>query len=186
VTNKSSIYTKKGDDGSTQLVGGAKVEKSDKRVSLYGQVDELNSWVGVVRAYDIEPEIDQFLEDLQKELFSLGAFLACEPSKRASLKISSISFEFVQRIEGEIDFLDGACSKLTKFVLPGGSKAASFFHICRVNCRKLERELNFVKNENYINSDILSFTNRLSDYFFVAARYENIKKGNAEVLWDGV
>lgn len=175
------IYTKKGDFGQTSLATGAKVPKSDRRVELYGTADELNSTIGVVRSFLPEnSDLHSPLETIQNLLFELGSELAgFRPKEESCILEEDISF-----LEGRIDTMQEKLQPLKKFILPGGTKASSFLHICRTVARRLEREMVKYKEEGLeILSPPMIFMNRLSDYFFVAARYANLEENIQEPLW---
>ncbi len=185
---KSKIYTKTGDKGETGLVGGSRVSKSDSRIDLYGEVDELNSWIGVALCFMNENDFLQemtFLKSIQSSLFDLGSNLACEAEKREVFKLPVLKAELLSSMESEIDRFDSECPKLTNFILPGGDRAAAHFHLCRTVCRKIERKMIHIKNEQkeVIPELAVPFINRLSDYFFVLSRYINVRKGVVETPW---
>lgn len=173
------IYTKTGDEGETGLVGGERVSKTDKRIDLYGEVDELNSRIGIVTSYLSKDEIllrsHDFLKKIQNNLFNLGSNLACEESQRQVYKLPQIDISMISLMEIEIDFMEENLSELKNFILPGGSLASAHTHLCRTSCRRVERLLwDFhltTKEELPLYSAI--FLNRLSDYFFVLSRYLN-------------
>ncbi len=188
MTEKSKVYTKGGDRGETGLVGGTRVSKSDQRIDLYGEVDELNSWVGVVVSHlDNKLFINEIesLKTIQNLLFDLGSNLACEAEKRKAFKLPAIKEKSISNIELAIDRLDSECPKLTNFILPGGGAAASFLHLSRTVCRKVERKL--IQYQKTTGEELpensVKFINRLSDFFFVLSRYVNLKMGESEVLW---
>lgn len=184
VLNK--IYTRGGDDGTTALGTGARVAKHDLRVEAYGTVDEVNAVIGLARLHTRghTPDLDGMLARIQNDLFDLGADL-CFPSdvedERGRL---SISAEQVMRLEREIDLMNGALEPLRSFVLPGGTAAAGFLHLARTVCRRAERLMAALaaKPDEPVNRDALRYVNRLSDFFFVAARFAN-NKGKDDVLW---
>lgn len=186
---KSKVYTKTGDKGETSLVSGSRLPKSDARIELYGELDELNSRVGVATSYMTEDvkltaTID-FLHHVQSAIFDLGSNLACEPENRQKYKLPQISDEFIQDMEQEIDRLDLELEELKNFILPGGSNAAAALHVCRTGTRTMERMLlrfQDTKGEELPKNSVV-FLNRLSDYFFVLARYVNKIQGGKELLW---
>jgi cob(I)alamin adenosyltransferase len=185
---KSKIYTKMGDNGETGLVGGTRISKSDSRIDLYGEVDELNSWIGVALCFLEENSFSNevsFLKNIQSNLFDLGSNLACELEQREVYKLPKLKEDFIGKIEAEIDRYDHECPKLKNFILPGGAKAAAHFHICRTVCRKIERKMIHFRNEHKEELPELAapFMNRLSDYFFVLSRYVNLKNNVSEVAW---
>lgn len=186
---KSKIYTKTGDKGETGLVSGSRTSKSDLRIDLYGELDELNSRMGLscsLLSTEIHfQQIVNFLHFVQSAIFDLGSNLACEMENRNKYNLPQISDEFIKDMELEIDKLDSELSPLTNFILPGGTLAASSIHMCRTNARTVERKLvhyhRMTKEELPQNSMI--FLNRLSDYLFVLARYVNKMQGVNEIAW---
>lgn len=186
---KSKIYTKTGDQGETGLVSGSRTLKSDLRIDLYGELDELNSRIGFACSHlDSNPdfqEIINFLHLVQSAIFDLGSNLACEAEKRESFKLPQISDQFLQDVEHEIDKLDSELQPLKYFILPGGSLSSAALHLCRTNTRTVERKLiryNQTEKEE-LPQNSLKFLNRLSDYFFVLARYVNKTGKSEEIFW---
>lgn len=183
MTIKSKIYTKTGDAGETSLVGGTRLSKGDDRIELYGEVDELNSFLG----YSKELLADEYTKDrkliekLQSSLFDLGSHLACEADKRETFQLPLISADIIAEVESRIDECDSECPPLKNFILPGGTKCAASLHISRSVCRRIERQM--IRSEVLLPENALMLVNRMSDYFFVLSRYVNIKKGAAEILW---
>ncbi len=190
MTQKSKVYTKSGDKGQTSLVGGQRVDKSDLRIDLYGDVDELNSHVGVVTSLlqdnsQYKLEVDHLVR-IQSMLFDLGSNLACESQQRADFKLPQIKSSAIDELEDQMDRMDEICPTLKSFVLPGGAPAAAALHICRTVCRRVERKLISFKKENgEAEAPVLGaeFLNRLSDYFFVLSRYINTVEKKTEVIW---
>ncbi len=180
---KSLIYTKTGDAGTTSLVGGTRVEKTHIRLDAYGTVDELNSFVGWLACVIEDNETKTFLSFVQNKLFAVGSYLATETESVTPKAASIISEDDITKIETEIDRLDEKLPKLNRFVLPGGSEAASRAHICRSICRRAERMIYKVAEKHPVDERITRFVNRLSDYFFVLARKEANEKGE-EVHWE--
>jgi len=184
VLNK--IYTKTGDDGTTALASGARRAKYDLRVAAYGTVDETNATVGLVRLHTADlPDLDAMLMRIQNDLFDLGADLATPPTAEylgyEPLRITDAQ---VTRLEKEIDKLNADLEPLRSFVLPGGSPAAAYLHLCRTVSRRAERmvvELSSCEDEE-VGTPVPRYLNRLSDFFFVAARHVN-DHGRADVLW---
>lgn len=185
---KSSVYTRTGDEGITGLVGGSRVKKSDNRIHLYGEVDELNASIGIAMSF-LEEKFDKsFLIKIQKTLFDIGSNLATEKEKRVQFKLPQVSEALITEIEQEIDKLDAFLPALTNFILPGGDRAAALFHLSRTICRRVERNMvefddRFI-GEVPLNAKI--FINRLSDYFFILSRYINLEKGINEIDWINV
>ena len=179
---KSAVYTKTGDGGQTSLVGGARVSKTHVRLDAYGSVDELNSFVGWLNCAIADAECREFLLFVQGKLFSIGGYLATETENREPKNAATLSENDITRIETEIDKIDSQLPPLRHFVLPGGNETASRAHICRTVTRRVER-LVYRVAENYpIADEVFVFLNRLSDYFFVLARQESIKKSE-EIYW---
>lgn len=186
---KAKIYTKTGDRGETSLVSGARTSKSDLRIDLYGELDELNSRVGYAcsrLATDLEfQQIVQFLHHVQSAIFDLGSNLACEVENRGKYNLPQISDQFIQDLEFEIDKLDAELDPIKYFILPGGSLAASALHLCRTNTRTVERKsIHYHKSTGEeLPANTLIFLNRLSDYFFILARYVNKLLKVEEISW---
>jgi len=187
--SKSKIYTKTGDKGQTALVSGKRISKADARIALYGEVDELNSRLGLLLAELAKIQFQEaevaFLFEIQSALFDLGSNLACEPHERQNWKLPQVSETLVQKMEHSIDSMDAALVPLKNFVLPGGHSAAAVAHLCRTGCRSVERLLVGFAQEDQEELPVngLPFINRLSDYFFVLARYINKGQGVVEPLW---
>jgi len=175
------IYTKKGDKGVTSLFGGQRVSKSSCRIAAYGTVDELNSYIGLVRSYDLSHKGSTILQHIQDHLFVLGSDLAT-PMNRET-RIERIGEEEVKFLEKVIDELQAELPELKHFILPGGCPAGSTLHICRTVCRRAERRcVECLENEE-LSPLALKYLNRLSDFLFVAARYENQEAGILEHKW---
>ena len=178
---KSQVYTKTGDKGTTSLVGGTRVAKSHIRLNAYGTMDELNSFVGLLIC-EVNDERDlETLTFIQNKLFTVGAYLATEETK-APDAASIISEDDVKLLEDEMDNIDSQLPALRQFVLPGGCEAAARAHVCRTVSRRGERCIYLVKAEYPVDDNIMTFVNRLSDYFFLLARKECNKKGK-EIFW---
>ncbi len=183
---KSKLYTKRGDDGTTSLVSGNRVHKSDLRIDLYGDLDELNSLIGFcISSLREELEVQEdFLKSIQRDLFIMGSNMACEEKERSKYKLPVLEEDSITRIEKNIDRLDSELPKLTSFILPGGNETAARLHLCRTYTRKLERKLaNFDKTMELAPKYYIKFLNRLSDYFFVASRYVNFLDNINETKW---
>ena len=177
------IYTKTGDKGETSLFGGERVLKDTRRIEAYGTIDELNSHIGLVRSMKPPQDIDLILEDIQEELFVLGADLATPPSKNAK-KVARLEPRHAQQIEKIIDRIDSELKPLKEFILPGGSIVASHLHVARTVCRRAERSVVQLFQNGEIGTTPLVYLNRLSDLLFVMARYANTKEKRTEVKWD--
>lgn len=182
VLNK--IYTRTGDAGDTALGNGARVAKHSHRVNAYGTSDELNSFVGVARL-EATGEMDDALARIQNDLFDLGADL-CRPDmeKDADAEYPPLRMNDAQvnRLEAEIDVMNGKLSPLRSFILPGGSALAAHLHVCRTVSRRAERLAVELGSVESVNQSAVKYLNRLSDWFFVAARIAN-DNGENDVLW---
>ncbi len=177
------IYTKTGDGGETSLFGGRRVSKDDLRIETYGTIDELNAILGLAYSFADSDEIKNLISQLQNDLFKVGADLATPSDKINSSKIVRTDEIMVREMEGEIDRIDAIVPDLKNFILPGGSKAASYLHFARTVCRRAERRLIALTSSEEINEQVKVYLNRLSDYLFILARYENFISGTPEVDW---
>ncbi|MCW3073582.1 MAG: cob(I)yrinic acid a c-diamide adenosyltransferase [Flaviaesturariibacter sp.] len=178
------IYTKTGDKGTTSLIGGTKVSKSHIRIESYGTVDELNSWVGVIIDHITDTHSRQTLKEVQDRLFTIGSSLACDPEKEPKLKIPDLHESDVEALEKEIDRMNETLEPMRAFILPGGAPAVSFAHVARCVCRRAERLCVAMQADDMeVESLVLKYLNRLSDYLFVVARYITHLQGGEEVKW---
>ena len=178
------IYTKKGDAGQTSLLGGARVPKHHLRIEAYGTVDELNSYLGVLKdQMPAETGFEGLLKEIQDALFTLGSHLASDPSASSMMKLPEVTAADVERLEQSIDQMDTELPALKNFVLPGGHPANSFAHVARCVCRRAERLVVQLSEEAEISPIILQYLNRLSDWLFTFARMMSLKTGSAEVAW---
>lgn len=176
------IYTRKGDKGTTGLIGGTRLPKHHLRIEAYGTVDELNSYLGLVRDLYPEREIEQEILVIQDRLFTLGSHLASDPEK-SRMKLPEIHASDVELLEKAIDRMDAQVPPLTQFVLPGGHPTVSHTHIARCVCRRAERLVAALSEEAPVETEILMYLNRLSDYLFQLARYFSHKLGAIESPW---
>lgn len=183
---KAKIYTRTGDKGNTRLVDGSCVEKFNPRVEAYGTVDELNSYLGVVRSslphFPAVQPLDSVLEKIQNELFNIGSLLATEKDEVFKM-LPAIKESQIQFLEKQIDELTVELPELRNFILPAGHVVASHLHVARTCCRRSERRSAEIAMKDDRYSLALQYLNRLSDYLFVAARWANFKTGFNEVLW---
>ncbi|MCE7734101.1 MAG: cob(I)yrinic acid a,c-diamide adenosyltransferase [Candidatus Heimdallarchaeota archaeon] len=170
------IYTGKGDEGKTSILGPDKLFKDDIRIKSYGTVDELNSLIGLI-IIEVDDEIKSHLTKIQSNLFDLGSDLA------SVTPLNSISKSDVSDLEKIIDTFDDELPELKSFILPGGSKASGWLHLGRSVTRRAERDIISLSRESVINKQIIPWINRLSDLFFVWARYSNMKEGQEDVKW---
>ena len=179
------IYTKTGDNGETSLFGGERVSKDSLRIATYGTVDELNSFIGLAITELKSNEVRVTLEKIQNQLFILGSDLATpDNDENKKLKIERVPESFFISAENAIDNFTNKLEELNNFILPGGSKAAAILHVCRTICRRAERKAVALNNTVKIGKNIIIFLNRLSDLFFVMARYENKVAGLKDIKWD--
>jgi len=163
------VYTKKGDKGTTQLIGGTRVPKNALRIETYGTIDELNSFIGLIRDQDISPKyIDQLIET-QDRLFTLGSLLAADPEK-STMKLPELQEVDITNLENWIDEMETVLDPMTNFILPGGHTTVSYTHIARCICRRSERVITELSLTNVVSPLILAYVNRLSDYLFVLGR----------------
>ena len=163
------VYTKKGDTGTTQLIGGTRVPKHALRIESYGTVDELNAHIGLIRDQEINPNYVTQLIDVQDRLFTLGSLLAADPETN-NMKLPEISEEDVVYLENCIDDMDAQLPEMKFFVLPGGHTTVSYCHIARCVCRRAERITDNLNEASPVDPIILKYLNRLSDYLFVLSR----------------
>jgi cob(I)alamin adenosyltransferase len=163
------IYTKTGDKGETSLIGGKRVKKSNERLHAYGTVDELNSFVGLLRdKIEIEDIRTQLLE-IQDRLFTLGSHLAAAPGSK--MKLPELNKSDIENLENSIDAMNESLPEMRSFVLPGGHETVSLCHVARTICRRAERWTTTLNPEEINDDLIVMYLNRLSDYFFVLSRY---------------
>jgi len=183
------IYTKTGDAGETSLFGGSRVPKHNLRIDSYGTVDELNSWIGLVRDQPVDETTKEFLIQIQNHLFTVGAILATPPDKeklkngKERLNISKISDLDVAQLEGKMDQMEEKLPPMTHFVLPGGHQSVSFCHIARTVCRRAERLVSALNDATPIDPQVIKYLNRLSDYLFVLARKLSKELQAEEIKW---
>ncbi len=178
------LYTRTGDDGTTGLFGGDRVQKDDLRVEAYGTVDEANAAIGVARALSPSKGSDAVLEALQNDLFVLGAELACAPGKRDKLRMKLLGKDDITRMEEAIDRAQAGLGELKSFVLPGGAPVAAALHSARTLSRRAERRTIAAGRESAVREDLVIYLNRLSDLLFCLARRENHEAGVADVPWN--
>jgi len=172
----SKIYTRKGDNGTTGMANGSRVSKDSLHMQAIGEVDELNSLLGVVINKKPADEIKENLITIQHDLFNLGGQLAMPDYE----KINAARIDW---LETTLDQMNAQLEPLKEFILPGGTESASFCHLARATCRRVERVMVSLNNEEKINSHLIAYINRLSDWLFVASRLINKISGEAEVYW---
>ena len=168
----TKVYTRKGDEGQTSLIGGNRISKGSLRLESYGTIDELGSCLGLLINYLEDVSDKDFIENLQRKLFIVSALLATPADNKESAK--SIEKQWVEGIEKEIDKIDATLPPLHCFILTGGCKAACIAHICRTVCRRAERCIVRLAEKEYVDANLLSLVNRISDYLFLLARKQNL------------
>ena len=177
------IYTKTGDSGTTSLLGGARVSKAHIRIEAYGTVDELNSYIGLLRDQEINSTRRDFLKEIQDRLFTIGADLATEPGKDKVVKPDLFEADIIT-LENAMDSMDDQLPALTSFVLPGGHQSVSFSHIARCVCRRAERICIALNDQEPVSDLVIKYLNRLSDYLFVLGRFMAQELNAEEVKWE--
>ncbi|MEN9510403.1 MAG: hypothetical protein RLZZ370_222 [Bacteroidota bacterium] len=175
------IYTRKGDDGTTGLIGGARVKKHHLRVEAYGTVDELNAHIGVLRAQTQNPGLLEALAEIQNRLFTAGSVLATAAD--ADFVIPGLEPGDVDFLEAQIDQMDLELPELKNFVLPGASLSGAQAHVARCVCRRAERLVVYLNEESAVDALVIQYLNRLSDYLFTLARFLDRSEGGQEVIW---
>jgi cob(I)alamin adenosyltransferase len=179
------IYTRTGDDGDTGLFGGGRVAKDDARVEAYGDVDELNAVLGVARAVELMPRIDEVLVPVQRDLFAIGALLATPDRDRMAqhLQKARIDERRIAELEQAIDDGESELEPLRAFILPGGTPKAAALHVARTVCRRAERHVVRLQHDVELPALVVIYMNRLSDLLFTLARLANKRAGAGEVTW---
>lgn len=177
------IYTRTGDGGETALLGGTRVSKADPRVAAYGDVDELNAWLGFVRAGAVDPALASMLEHIQRDLFAVGARLA-DPKASVANRVekTAVTDDDVRRLENWIDTLEAGLPPLRRFILAGGSRSGAALHVARTVARRAERAV-VALGADHVERTILVYLNRLSDLLFVMARAATQRDGAPELEW---
>ena len=176
------IYTKKGDTGETSLIGGKRVPKNDIRIESYGTVDELNSWVGLLRDQEIKEEHREELIEIQDRLFTIGSLLAISP-EGTKMELPQLKDEDITFLENAIDKMNDLLPEMKSFVLPGGNTIVSYCHISRCVCRRAERLTVALNDKNDNFKKVIQYLNRLSDYLFVLARKITKDTSANEIPW---
>lgn len=176
------IYTKTGDKGQTSLIGGKRVPKYHERIEAYGTVDELNSFIGLIRDHEIDTHYKDILLKVQECLFIAESKLARDEGE-VQVNIPELKVSDIELIEQEIDKMQQDLPELSSFILPGGCMAASYAHVARTVCRRAERIIIKLSERYEVEEVVLRYFNRLSDYFFVLARIFAHKYGNGDILW---
>lgn len=172
----SKIYTRTGDDGTTGLGDGSRIEKDSLRVEAFGTVDELNSFIGLLLAHPLPQDISDLLSGVQHDLLDLGGEI-CIPDQE------TLTPDYVTRLETALDNYNAKLSPLKEFILPGGSQTAALCHVTRTVCRRAERRLISLNREQHVSEQAICYLNRFSDLLFVLARYLNFCQQENDVLW---
>lgn len=176
------IYTKTGDMGTTALFGGRRVSKADLRIDTYGTVDELNSYIGLVRDQPVNASRKDVLVQIQDRLFTVGSILAAEPGN-TKVKVPALHESDIKYLETEIDRMDADLPPMRFFVLPGGHTAVSFCHVARTVCRRAERLTIALHEQEPVSPLVIQYLNRLSDYLFMLSRKMTQELGVEETPW---
>ena len=176
------IYTRTGDQGQTSLIGGTRVPKSHERIHAYGTVDELNSYIGLVRDQEVNAGRKELLQEIQDRLFTIGALLASDPEK-SKMKLPDLLDMDVSLLEEEMDRMNEQLPEMRAFVLPGGHQSVSFCHLARCVCRRAERLVIGLGQHEFVNELVVIYLNRLSDYLFVLSRLMSQELGAEEIPW---
>ena len=176
----TKVYTKTGDEGITSLVGGERVSKASLRVDSYGDVDELNAVLGIIRSQGVDDEINSLLITIQNDLFIMGADLASPPD----IEVPRVSSESIMRLEKSIDKFLEELDPLKEFILPSGNAGGSYLHFARTVSRRAERKVAKLMEEEEVGANVLIYLNRLSDLLFVMARIENNRSNFKETFVD--
>lgn len=182
---KSNLYTRTGDAGQTSLIGGVRISKSHARLEAYGTLDEFSATIGSVLATpECIGEVRQHLLSIQNMLFNLGCYLATPADEDgAPTTVNGLTEDHILQLEGWIDSLDAEVPPVRAFILPGGTDASARSHVARTVCRRAERRILTLAADEYVDPNLLSYINRLSDYLFVLARWFNFKAGVEEITW---
>jgi cob(I)alamin adenosyltransferase len=180
-----NIYTRTGDRGETGLFGGGRVAKDDRRVEAYGDVDELNAALGLARAIELMPRVDEVLVPIQRDLFAIGALLATPDREKMHEQLAKARVDAgrVAELEAAIDAGEAELEPLRAFILPGGTPKAAALHVARTVCRRAERRVVTLAHVVEIPELVVMYLNRLSDLLFVLARVANGRAGAGEVTW---
>lgn len=180
---KARVYTRTGDEGTSQLLSVGRVPKDHLRLTVYGDTDELNSVVGLALAHGLNEPLAEQLGSIQQRLFVLGSQIAVPEPEAVGFEIPQVVAADTEELEGWIDTLDVELAPLKNFILPGGSQGAATLHLARTVCRRCERDLQSLHQAEPVPAPARSYVNRLSDYLFTAARYENMKRDVADIGW---
>lgn len=180
----NKVYTKTGDDGTTSLVGGYRVKKTNSRIEAYGTVDELSSQLGLLVSFMKDGEDKNLVIRAQRNLFTVCSYLATDKTKTPLAPSYTLDPKEIKTLEDAIDVINASIPQQKSFILPGGSHEAAIAHVCRTVCRRAERRIFFLAESTKIDPEVLQYMNRLSDYLFVLARKLNFVDGVREKIWD--
>ena len=183
MSKNSKIYTKSGDYGQTSLVGGERVFKHHIRIETYGTLDELNSYIGLIRDQDIDMHYKEILLQIQNKLFVAESLIACE-NEEIALNLPKLCEKDINLLENEMDIINKTLPEIKNFILPGGNTIVSYCHIARCVCRRAERCITALAQKSYVADYVQKYLNRLSDYLFVLARKIAKDKNSIEITWD--
>ena len=184
MAKEMKIYTKTGDDGTTGLVGGTRVKKYDLRLEAYGTVDELNAALGMLRSLESDSEIEGWLIQVQNKLFNIGSRLASDEKGEEFTRNLVIQEKDIQILEQAIDKMEEELPRLKHFILPGGDPVVAQCHVARTICRRAERRIVEFAEHTKVETELIKFINRLSDFLFVIARFTGFRKGVDETKWE--
>lgn len=179
----TKVYTKHGDEGTTDLIGGLRVKKSNSRIEAYGTVDELSANLGLLASYMQDGDDKDLIIRIQRNLFTVCSYLATDTSKTELAPSFTLDTAETQVLEDEIDAINQSIPAQTTFIIPGGSRIAAIAHVCRTVCRRAERRIFFLNESTEQDPSVLHYMNRLSDYLFVLARKLNFIEGVREKIW---
>lgn len=180
--HQMKIYTKTGDKGTTSLIGGTRLSKAHRRIEAYGTVDELNSYIGLLGDQPVNENRKVLLKEIQDRLFTIGSHLASEPEKSKRI-LPDLEEEDLVLLEKEMDLIDTKVPALRAFVLPGGHASVSFGHVARTVCRRAERAVIHLQQQEEVEDIVVRYLNRLSDYLFMLCRIMTVELGIEEVVW---
>jgi cob(I)alamin adenosyltransferase len=183
MVSEFKIYTKTGDKGQTSLIGGTRVSKFHPRIEAYGTIDELNSYIGLLRDQDINPHYREVLIEIQDRLFTAESLIALDPESTSPVKLPMLADRDVQLLENEIDAMNEELPPLKSFILPGGHTTVSYCHIARTVCRRAERHTIRLAQSQPVDERVIRYLNRLSDYLFVLSRKLALDLGAPETPW---
>lgn len=177
------IYTRTGDKGQTSLIGGTRVPKFHPRIEVYGTIDELNSWIGLIRDQDIDAHFKDVLLEIQDRLFTAESIIALDPGAETTVRLPELHERDITFLEKEIDLMNESLPELRSFILPGGHPFVSYCHIARCVCRRAERNTIRLARSQPVEEKVIQYLNRLSDFLFVLARRLGKDVGSSETIW---